>query len=445
KVQRLPIEPISQAAAQQRAGRCGRVADGICIRLYSEDDFKARPEFTEPEIMRTNLASVILHMMSIGLGDISAFPFIDPPDPRSIRDGLGLLHELGAVSSAESSRDKRLTALGRKLARLPIDPRLARMILQAEHEGCVATALVVTSALAIQDPRERPLEAQAQADQRHARFRDPTSDFGGWINLWNYLAEQQAELSGSAFRKMCKADYLHYLRIREWQDVHEQLRRAAQGMGLTGLEKNRSGAKSVFSPSNDGLDALHRSLLSGLLSHIGLRDLRTRDYLGARGARFSIWPGSAVATKPPDLIMAAELVETSRLWGRTVAKIDPVWVEELAGPLVRRSYSEPHWSSKRAAVMARERVLLFGIPLIADRLVGYGAQDPALARELFIRRALVEGDWRTHHSFFAKNLELLGDVEQLQQRTRRRDLIVDDDVLFDFYDERIPAEVISGR
>ncbi len=445
KVQRLPVEPISQAAAQQRAGRCGRVADGICIRLYSQDDFEARPRFTEPEINRTNLASVILNMMSIGLGDISAFPFIDPPDGRSIRDGLGLLHELGAVGSAESEKDKKLTSLGRKLARLPIDPRLSRMILQADREGCVPAALVVTSALAISDPRERPLEASAQADQCHARFRDPTSDFGSWLNLWNYLAEQQSSLSGSAFRKMCKAEYLHYLRIREWQDVYQQLLRAAQSMGLSGLEKTQARARIEVPQSVNGQAALHRSLLSGLLSHIGLRDLRTRDYLGARGARFTIWPGSAVAAKPPDLIMAAELVETSRLWGRTVAKIDPAWVEELAGPLVKRSYSEPHWSSKRAAVMARERVLLYGVPLIADRLVGYGAIDPVMARDLFIRRALVEGDWRTHHTFFAKNVALLDDVEELQQRTRRRDLIVDDDVLFDFYDDRIPQEVVSGR
>ncbi len=438
KVQRLPIEKISRASASQRAGRCGRVAAGVCIRLYTEDDLLARDEFTEPEILRTNLASVILQMTSIGLGDIGAFPFVEPPDHRSVRDGVQLLHELGAIDPDQADPRRRLTPLGRQLAQLPLDPRLARMVIEADREGCLREVLVVASALSIQDPRERPVEAQAQADQQHARFRDPTSDFVAWLNLWEYLREQQKALSGNAFRRMCRSEYLHYLRVREWQDVHAQLRQVVKQLGLV---------RSSGRDEEGGLDAdrLHRALLSGLLSHVGLRDVAQRDYLGARGAHFSIWPGSAVARKPPQLVMAAELVETSRLWGRTVARIEPEWAERLAPHLVRRSYSEPHWSSKRAAVMARERVLLYGVPLVAGRLVGYGAIDPELSRELFIRHALVEGDWRTHHRFFQANRELLDDVEALEQRARRRDLLVDDEVLFGFYDERIPADVVSGR
>ncbi|KQX66002.1 ATP-dependent RNA helicase HrpA [Angustibacter sp. Root456] len=431
KVQRLPIEPISQASANQRAGRCGRVADGICIRLYSEDDYESRPRFTDPEILRTNLASVILQMTAIGLGDIAAFPFVEPPDRRSVRDGVQLLHELGAIDA--EGDDRRLTRVGRQLAQLPLDPRLARMVLQGDREGCLREVLVVAAALSIQDPRERPADAQAQADQQHARFRDPTSDFVTWLNLWNYLREQQKALSGSAFRRMCKAEYLHYLRVREWQDVHSQLKQVVKQLGL----------ERSSSPTD--ADALHRAMLAGLLSHVGLRDAATRDYLGARGARFAIWPGSSVARKPPQYVMAAELVETSRLWGRTVAKIEPEWAEVLAPHLISRTFSEPHWSSKRAAVMARERVTLYGVPLVADRLVGYSKVDPELSRELFIRHALVEGDWRTHHRFFAANRELLQDVEALEQRARRRDLLVDDQVLFDFYDARIPADVVSGR
>ncbi len=433
KVQRLPIEPISQASANQRAGRCGRVADGICIRLYSEEDYESRPRFTDPEILRTNLASVILQMTAIGLGDIAAFPFVEPPDRRSVRDGVQLLHELGAIDADEDDQRRRLTSVGRQLAQLPLDPRLARMVVQADREGCLREVLVVAAALSIQDPRERPADAQAQADQQHARFRDPTSDFVTWLNLWNYLREQQKALSGNAFRRMCRTEYLHYLRVREWQDVHSQLKQVVKQMGLQ------------LSSSPTDADGLHRAMLAGLLSHVGLRDPATRDYLGARGARFAIWPGSAVSRKPPQFVMAAELVETSRLWGRTVAKIEPEWAEVLAPHLIKRTYSEPHWSSKRAAVMARERVNLYGVPLVADRLVGYSRVDPQLSRELFIRHALVEGDWRTHHRFFQANRALLDDVEALEQRTRRRDLLVDDQVLFDFYDARVPADVVSGR
>src|SRR5215218_5063054 len=398
-VQRLPIEKISQASARQRAGRCGRVAEGICVRLYSEEDFDSRPEFTDPEILRTNLAAVILQMTALGLGDIAAFPFVEPPDRRSIRDGVQLLHELGAIDPNQTDPRKRLTQVGRQLARLPLDPRLARMVIEGDREGCVRQVLVVAAALSIQDPRERPPDAQQQADAHHARFADPTSDFVSWLNLWRYLKEQQKELSSSAFRRMCRSEHLHYLRVREWQDVHQQLRQAVKSLDI------------ALSGAPNDADRLHRSLLAGLLSRIGLKDVtgdrRGREYLGPRGARFAIWPGSALARKPPDLVMAAELVETSRLWGRTVARIEPEWAERLGAHLVRRTYSEPHWHAKRGSAMARERVTLYGVPLVADRLVGYARVDPELSRELFLRHALVEGDWRTHHKFFAANRALL--------------------------------------
>ena len=437
-VQRLPIEKISQASARQRAGRCGRVAEGICVRLYSEEDFDSRPEFTDPEILRTNLAAVILQMTALGLGDIAAFPFVEPPDRRSIRDGVQLLHELGAIDPNQTDPRKRLTQVGRQLARLPLDPRLARMVIEGDREGCVRQVLVVAAALSIQDPRERPPDAQQQADAHHARFADPTSDFVSWLNLWRYLKEQQKELSSSAFRRMCRSEHLHYLRVREWQDVHQQLRQAVKALDI------------ALSSAPDDADRLHRALLSGLLSRIGLKDVtagdrRGREYLGPRGARFAIWPGSSVARKPPDFVMAAELVETSRLWGRTVARIDPEWAERLGAHLVRRTYSEPHWHAKRGSAMARERVTLYGVPLVADRLVGYGRVDPELSRELFLRHALVEGDWRTHHKFFAANRALLEDAEELEQRARRRDLVVDDEELFAFYDARVPQHVVSAR
>src|SRR3954451_19965226 len=435
-VQRLPIEKISQASARQRAGRCGRVAEGICIRLYTEEDFESRPEFTDPEILRTNLAAVILQMTALGLGDIAAFPFVEPPDRRSIRDGVQLLHELGAIDPEQSDPRKRLTSVGRQLARLPLDPRLARMVIEADREGCVREVLVVAAALSIQDPRERPPEAQQQADAHHARFADPTSDFVSWLNLWRYLKGQQKDLSSSAFRRMCRSEHLHYLRVREWQDVHQQLRQAVKSLDI------------ALSGAPDDADRLHRSLLAGLLSRIGLKDVtgdrRGREYLGPRGARFAIWPGSAPARQAPDLVMAAELVETSRLWGRTVARIEPEWAERLGAHLVKRTYHTPHWHAKRGSAMARERVTLYGVPLVADRLVGYGRVDPELSRELFLRHALVEGDWRTHHRFFAANRALLEDAEDLENRARRRDILVDDETLFRFYDARIPAQVVSG-
>ncbi|QLJ05878.1 ATP-dependent RNA helicase HrpA [Streptomyces sp. NEAU-sy36] len=435
KVQRLPIEPVSQASANQRKGRCGRTSDGICIRLYSEDDFLARPEFTDAEILRTNLASVILQMTAAGLGDIEKFPFIDPPDHRNIRDGVQLLQELGAIDPAEKDPRKRLTDTGRKLAQLPVDPRLARMVLEADKNGCVREVMVIAAALSIQDPRERPADKQAQADQLHARFKDETSDFLAYLNLWRYIREQQKERGSSSFRRMCKQEYLNFLRIREWQDIYTQLRTVAKQMGIHLDEKD--------APA----DRVHVSLLAGLLSHVGMKDVREgnkNEYLGARNAKFAIFPGSALFRKQPKFVMSAELVETSRLWARVNAKIEPEWVEPLAGHLLKRTYSEPHWEKDQAAVMAYEKVTLYGVPIVAQRKVNYGRIDPEVSRELFIRNALVEGDWRTHHKFFADNRKLLSEVEELEHRARRRDIVVDDETLYDFYDQRVPEHVVSG-
>lgn len=447
KVQRLPIEPVSQASANQRKGRCGRTSDGICIRLYSEDDFDARPEFTDAEILRTNLASVILQMTAAGLGDIEKFPFIDPPDHRNIRDGVQLLQELNALDPSEKDVRKRLTDTGRKLAQLPVDPRLARMVLEADKNGCAREVMVIAAALSIQDPRERPADKQTQADQQHARFRDETSDFLAFLNLWRYVREQQKERGSSAFRRMCKQEYLNFLRIREWQDIYTQLRTVAKQMGIH-LNEDDAAEQSV-----------HVSLLAGLLSHVGMKDVKEtgsesgsgsgrstgkNEYLGARNAKFAIFPGSALFKKPPRFVMSAELVETSRLWARVNARIEPEWVEPLAEHLLKRTYSEPHWEKDQAAVMAYEKVTLYGVPIVAQRKVNYGRIDPETSRDLFIRNALVEGDWRTHHKFFADNRKLLTEVEELEHRARRRDILVDDETLFDFYDQRVPAHVVSG-
>ncbi|MGA5182689.1 ATP-dependent RNA helicase HrpA [Streptomyces pseudogriseolus] len=447
KVQRLPIEPVSQASANQRKGRCGRTSDGICIRLYSEDDFLSRPEFTDAEILRTNLASVILQMTAAGLGEIEKFPFIDPPDHRNIRDGVQLLQELGALDAAQKDPRKRLTQTGRKLAQLPVDPRLARMVLEADKNGCVREVMVIAAALSIQDPRERPADKQTQADQQHARFRDETSDFLAFLNLWRYIREQQKERGSSSFRRMCKQEYLNFLRIREWQDIYAQLRTVAKQMGIH------------LNDEDAPADRIHVSLLAGLLSHIGMKDVKEskdsgqgggrreggrNEYLGARNAKFAIFPGSALFKKPPRFVMSAELVETSRLWARVNAKIEPEWVEPLAEHLLKRTYSEPHWEKDQSAVMAYEKVTLYGVPIVAQRKVNYGRIDPEASRELFIRNALVEGDWRTHHKFFADNRKLLTEVEELEHRARRRDILVDNETLFDFYDQRIPGHVVSG-
>ncbi|MDG3016724.1 ATP-dependent RNA helicase HrpA [Speluncibacter jeojiensis] len=433
KVQRLPIEPISQASARQRSGRCGRVAEGICIRLYSEDDFESRPEFTEPEILRTNLAAVILQMASLGLGDVAAFPFVQPPDPRSIRDGLAVLTELGAIDGAESEKGPTLTAIGRSLAALPVDPRMARMLLEGHRNGCLREMLVIVSALSIQDVRERPAEHQQAADAKHARFAVENSDFLTYLKLWEYLRTQRRELSSGQFRRMCRDEFLHWLRIREWQDLHGQLHQITKDLGWS---RNQDAAAEA---------TVHQALLAGLLSHIGLREGDKRDFLGARGARFAVFPGSALFKKPPRWVMAAELVETSRLWGRIAARIEPEWAEALAPHLVKRSYSEPHWSSRRGSAMAYEKVTLYGVPLVAKRPVTFSSIDPEVSRDLFLRHALVQGEWQTHHEFFHHNRALLDDVEELEHRARRRDIVVDDDSLFAFYDERIPAEVTSAR
>jgi ATP-dependent helicase HrpA len=429
KVQRLPIEAISQASASQRSGRAGRTSAGIAIRLYSEDDFGRRPEYTDPEILRTNLAAVILQMISLGFGDIESFPFLQPPDSRGVKDGLDLLRELRAVD-----KDGRITKSGRQLTRLPIDPRLGRMVLEAGRQGVGREVIAIVSALSIQDPRERPLEKRAHADQLHARFADPTSDFLTLLNLWNHIEDQQEELSSSAFRRLCKAEFLNYLRIREWQDLYRQLSRAAKQVDV------RVGQ----SRSDDG-DAVHRALLAGLLSQIGLRDREKRDYLGSRNTRFVVFPGSVLAKKQPDAVMAAELVETSRLFARTVGRIDPAWVEPLAGDLLKRTYGEPHWEKKQGAVVAYERVTLFGVPIVQRRRVQYSRIDPEHSRELFIRHALVEGEWESQQAFDRANRKLRKELEQLEERTRRRDILLDDENVYEFYDARIPADVATTR
>ena len=438
KVQRLPIEQISRASALQRSGRCGRTEAGVALRLYAEEDYESRPEFTDPEILRTNLASVILQMTALGLGDVARFPFIDPPDKRHVTAGVQLLTELGALEARRDARGSRLTKLGRQLVALPVDPRVARMIVEGARRGVLREVLVVAAALSSQDPRERPLEKQAHADQMHARFRDPTSDFLTLLSLWLHIRESQRSLSSSAFRRMCRDEFLNYLRIREWQELEKQLRQITKQLRLDSNQPARR-------LEDVDADAVHQALLAGLLSHIGLRDPERRDYLGARGTRFSIFPGSTLFRKPPALVVAAELVETSRLYARTNAEIKPEWVEEVGAHLVRRTYSEPHWSKKRGSAVAYERVTVYGVPIVADRVVAYGRVDPDLSRELFIRHALVYGEWETRHSFFTHNRKLLEQAEELEQRARRRDIVVDEHTLFDFYDERIPAEVVSAR
>ncbi|GHE11208.1 ATP-dependent RNA helicase HrpA [Klenkia taihuensis] len=441
KVQRLPIEDISQASARQRSGRCGRTSDGIAIRLYSEEDFESRPEFTDPEILRTSLASVLLQMASLGLGAVEDFPFLDPPDRRAVADGYALLDELGALTEG------RLTETGRALAALPLDPRLARMVVEADRRGVLEEVLVIAAGLTVQDVRERPADAQAAADQLHARFAAEDSDFTSILNLWRYLVGRQAELSGNQFRRTVKREYLHWLRIREWQDLHGQLRGTARRLGMT---------TGDLAPEPDER-GVHAALLSGLLSQVGLQqdlgkdaspgDKRrgSREYLGARGAKFVIAPGSVLTKKPPRWVVAGELVETSRLFARTVARVDPETIEKLADHLVKRQYSEPRWDAKRGSVVATERVTLYGIPLVVGRRVQYGSIDPVLSRELFIRHALVEGEWHTNHRFWAHNQAVLAQVAELEERARRRDLRVDDETVFELYDARIGPEVVSTR
>ncbi len=432
KVQRLPIEPISQASANQRKGRCGRVSEGVCIRLYDEDDFLSRPEFTDPEILRTNLSSVILQMLSLGLGELNKFPFVQPPEDRNIKDGLSLLEELGAVNLKAKDPRKKLTALGRHLAKLPVDPRLARMILAANKFGCVHEVMVISSALSIQDPRERPLDKQQASDEKHRRFYDKNSDYMAFVNLWNYLKEQRSELSSSQFRKMCQKEFLAYMRVREWQDIYTQIKQVTDELGI----------KVNTQPSD--FDAIHQALLAGLLSHVGFKD-KEAEYLGARNSKFYMFPGSGLFKKQPKWVMVAELVETSKLFGRIAARIKPEWVEQQAQHLIKRSYSEPHWQKKAGVVGAFENQTLYGLPIVVKRKVTYTQIDPKLCRELFIRHALVEGEFITRHQFFKDNQALLEDIEELEHKSRRRDILVDDEALFEFYDQHIPANVASAK
>ena len=431
KVQRLPIEPISQASANQRKGRCGRTSDGICIRLYDEQDFLSRPEFTEPEILRTNLASVILQMTALGLGDIAAFPFVQAPDSKYIRDGIRLLEELGALYTKHHRYH--LTDIGKILAQLPIDPRLARMLVEARRLGCTKEIMIITAALSIQDPRERPFDKQQASDEKHRRFADKQSDFISYINLWNYIKTQQQELSGNQFRRLCQKEFLNYLRIREWQDVYTQIRQTI---------------KQLAFPINSQLAdyrSLHVALLCGLLSHVGMKELEKHEYIGARNIKFAIFPNSAIFKNQPKWCIASELVETSRLWGRTAAKIEAEWIEPVAKHLVKYSYSEPRWSKKQGTTIANEKVTLFGLPIVASRIVNYSKIDPVLSRSLFIRHALVEGDWLTNHKFYKQNQKLIEEVEDLEHKSRRQDILIDDNELFNFYDQRIDKSVISAK
>ena len=503
KVQRLPIEPVSRASADQRSGRCGRLADGIAIRLYSRADFDSRPEYTEPEILRTSLASVILQMAALGLGAVEDFPFLDAPDPRQVRSGIQLLTEIGAIKTdggargdraggktredrgdrgpltGGSRRGPRLTAVGRRLARLPIDPRLGRMLLEAGERGCTGEVLVIVAALSIQDVRERPADRQEASDALHRRFADPTSDFLTYLNLWRYLRTQARELSGSAFRRMCRTEFLHYLRVREWIDVHAQLRQMARPLGLDAAPVELPTARAIRAAGRaleagtqaatiangdvaaavvalgrgadtPDADAIHRSLLVGLLSNVGSWDERRREYAGARGTRFIIWPGSGLRRKTYEWVMTAELVETSRLFARTVAKVDPRWVEEAAerAGLLRRVHGEPYWSTKHGAAMVHEKVLLYGMTLVADRpatLVSVGTPSAReVAREMFIRSGLVEGDWHARHAFVERNRDLLEELGDVERRRREHGLLADDEALVSFYDDRLPEEVTGA-
>ncbi len=423
KVQRLPVERVSQASADQRKGRCGRVAAGVCIRLYSEEDFAARQPFTEPEIQRTNLASVILQMKLLGFGEIDHFPFIDPPDRRLIKDGYRVLEEISAVDG-----EQRVTRIGQQLARLPVDPRIGRMLLAAAKTHCLREVMVIAAALSVQDPRDRPLDKQQQADQAHAPYRDERSDFLGYLKLWQEMEQQRRHLSKHKFRQWCRSGFLSWTRIQEWHDIHTQLRTQLHDMGFKESEQE------------GGHEAIHRAVLSGLLSHIGLRS-KERDYLGARNSRFHIYPGSGLFKRQPKWVMAAELVETSKLYARTLAEIDPRWIESAAGHLLKRSYSEPHWEKKRGQVAGYEKVTLFGLVVITRRKINFSPIDPAVAREIFIRSALVDGDFHTRAPFWRHNQELIADVRDREAKSRRRDILVDEERIYAFYDERIPPGI----
>ena len=427
KIQRLPVEPVSQASADQRKGRCGRVAAGVCIRLYSEEDFQARDAFTEPEIQRTNLAAVILQMKLLGFGDIERFPFVDPPDSRLVKDGYRVLHEIGAVDGL-----RKVTQLGKKLARLPIDPRIARMLLEAAHTGCLRELLVIGAGLSVQDPRERPFDKQQQADEAHALFADEGSDFLSMLKLWDFLQEKRRRLTRRKFERLCREYFVSPLRVREWQDVHRQLREQMNEMGYRDNDKPAS------------YETIHQALLSGLISHVGHRAQgEERDYLGARNSRFHIFPGSGQFSARPKWVVAAELVETARLYARTVARIQPEWVERLAGHQVKHHYSEPHWQAKRGQVGAYEKVTLYGLPIVPRRRVNYGPIDPKVSREIFIRFGLVEGEIHTRAPFWWHNQALIAQLHEQEAKARRRDILVDEEAIYTFYDRRIPEGIYS--
>ncbi|OZG73502.1 ATP-dependent RNA helicase HrpA [Hahella sp. CCB-MM4] len=427
KVQRLPVEAVSQASAQQRAGRCGRVEEGICIRLYSQEDFVSRPEFTDPEILRTNLASVILQMLALRLGDVSRFPFMQPPDKRYINDGYKLLEEIGAVS-----KDRKLTNVGRKLSRFPIDTRLARILLAAAEQHCLGEILVIVSALAVQDPRERPHESQQAADQKHAQWSDEQSEFLDFLNLWRAYEEQRQELSNSQLRAWCKKNFLSFLRLREWRDTHRQLLILCHD-----LDYKENAEPATY-------EQIHKALLTGLISQVGQKDEKN-EYVGPRQRKFLIFPGSRLKKKSFPWMMAAELVETSRLFARTVAKIEPLWIEHIAPHLLKTSYLEPHWSKKRGEVQAFAQMSLYGLVVVPRRRVSYGRIDAKLSRELLIREGLIEGEILSRLPFIRENAANRESVELIEAKTRRKDLLIDDETLFQFYDELLPADCTTVK
>ncbi len=425
KIQRLPVEAISQASANQRKGRCGRVSEGVCYRLYDEQDFLNRPEFTDAEILRTNLAAVILQMLNLRIGDVRHFPFVDKPDQRLLNDGFKLLEELQAVDKQGSVKP-----LGRQLMTLPVDPRLGRMVLAAAKLGCLREMLIIASALSIQDPRERPAEKKQAADEKHRRFNDDHSDFMAYLNLWEYAETQRQELSQNQYRKQCKKDYLSYMRLREWREIHHQLVTALKPLNL---KQNKDSAS---------YETIHRALLSGLLGYVGTR-AEDKEYLGARNRRFHIFPGSSQHKKAPKWIAAGQLLETSRLFAHQVAKVEPQWVLQAAKHLVKRKQFEPHYDVKSGQVMAFERVTLYGLPLVEKQRVSFGSIDPKTAREVFIRAALVEERYRGKGSFFRHNQQLMVELHELEAKSRRRDILVDDEAIYRFYDERVPADIVN--
>ena len=427
KVQRLPIETISQASANQRKGRCGRVSEGVCIRLYSEDDFNSRPMFTDPEIKRTSLASVILQLASLRFGDIEAFPFVEPPDSRYINDGYKLLEELGAVD-----RFRALTPVGEKLARLPVDPRLGRMILAAHEQNCVSEMLIIASALSVQDVRDKPMDKMQQADEAHAKFAHEDSDFIWFLNLWDFYHQQMHHLSQNKMRKLCRTNFLNFMRMREWMDIHGQLNGLAADLGFT------------INSEAAGYDAIHRALLSGLLGNIGFLSDK-KEYTGARGIKFYLFPGSGQFKKTPKWMMAAELVETTKLYARINARIEPEWIIKIAGDLVKRSYSDAHWSKKAGRVLALEKIVLYGLTLSADRKVNFGPIDPVESRRLFIQAALVTGEINSDLDFLKHNQKLLAEVEAMEHRSRRLDILIDEQIQFDFYAQRLPQHINNVR